>query len=214
MNSGTPKLFKEQEHNPWLIFTDLTMGLFTVFIIAFISIVALKMEKEKELVEQNELFTKTTEEYERIKKERDALLAQTLKTSIEEGHVEINDGKIQIQEQILFSTGSADLIDKATEILRTVSIAMTKVINEDEMVMVSGHTDDVPINTSLYKSNWELSTSRATNVVRFILAHQFPPEKIFAAGYSKYHPIAPNDSEKNRKKNRRVEFKFISTKEK
>ncbi|KXS40607.1 MAG: chemotaxis protein MotB, partial [Candidatus Frackibacter sp. T328-2] len=73
-------------------------------------------------------------------------------------------------------------------------------------IMVEGHTDDLPINNSRFPSNWELSTARATNVVRhFIENNGIDPAKLSAAGYAKYKPIKPNTNAKNRSLNRRVD---------
>ena len=73
--------------------------------------------------------------------------------------------------------------------------------------MISGHTDNVPINTARFPSNWDLSSQRALNVMKFILAtnSKLKPERFSAIGHSEYRPLAPNDNEQNRAKNRRVE---------
>jgi chemotaxis protein MotB len=77
---------------------------------------------------------------------------------------------------------------------------------------VEGHTDNVPINTSEFRSNWELSVRRATEVVRCLVEqHGFPPERISASGYAEYRPIASNDSPEDRAKNRRIEIVIIKT---
>jgi chemotaxis protein MotB len=79
---------------------------------------------------------------------------------------------------------------------------------------VEGHTDNVPIRTSEFKSNWELSVMRATEVVRYLVErHKFPPDKISAAGYAEYRPIASNDSPKNRGLNRRIEMIIVKSEE-
>jgi chemotaxis protein MotB len=74
-------------------------------------------------------------------------------------------------------------------------------------VRIEGHTDNVPIRTAVFKSNWELSVTRATEVVRYLIeAHGFPPSRISATGYSEYKPVAPNDTAENRALNRRIEI--------
>ncbi|GAH79272.1 unnamed protein product, partial [marine sediment metagenome] len=81
---------------------------------------------------------------------------------------------------------------------------LIKVPNE---IVVGGHTDNVPISTKQYPSNWELSTARATNVVRYLIkAKEFPPERISAVGYGEYRPITDNSTAEGRQKNRRVVF--------
>jgi len=74
-------------------------------------------------------------------------------------------------------------------------------------VRVEGHTDNLPINTPKFPSNWELSTARATNCLRYLVErHRFPPEKISALGYAEYRPIATNTTADGRNKNRRVDI--------
>ncbi|MFQ5454453.1 MAG: flagellar motor protein MotB, partial [Candidatus Zixiibacteriota bacterium] len=76
---------------------------------------------------------------------------------------------------------------------------------------IEGHSDDRPINTLLFPSNWELSTSRATQVVRyFIDNYGLPPNKISALGYGEYRPVKPNNSIENRAKNRRVDIVILT----
>ncbi|MEJ2661760.1 MAG: OmpA family protein, partial [Desulfobacteraceae bacterium] len=76
-------------------------------------------------------------------------------------------------------------------------------------VDIQGHTDDQPIRTHAFPSNWELSTARAVNVLRFMTAEAgVSPRRLSAVGLSKYHPLVPNDSKKNRARNRRVEIIF------
>jgi len=74
-------------------------------------------------------------------------------------------------------------------------------------IMIEGHTDNVPINTTEFTSNWELSVRRATEVVRYLIeTYGFPPGRISASGYAEYRPVAPNDSGENRALNRRIEI--------
>jgi chemotaxis protein MotB len=78
-------------------------------------------------------------------------------------------------------------------------------------IRVEGHTDNVPISSHNFPSNWELSTSRATNVVQYLTKQDdFDPTKISAAGYGEYRPISDNSSEDGRSKNRRVDIVLLS----
>ena len=80
----------------------------------------------------------------------------------------------------------------------------------DRSIRVEGHTDNVPMNTFLYPSNWELSTARAVNVVKFLIEEVgISPVRLSAAGYGEYHPIADNDTAENRQKNRRVDVVIL-----
>jgi len=115
---------------------------------------------------------------------------------------------IHIMESALFDEGRARLKPKAMEILNLVVGDIIKMPNH---VRVEGHTDDRPINNERFPSNWELSTARATNVVRyFIDNYSFPPDRIAALGYASYRPYMPNNSIENRAKNRRVDIVVLT----
>jgi chemotaxis protein MotB len=115
---------------------------------------------------------------------------------------------VHIMESALFKVGSATLEPKAKDVLDIVYEQMKGIPNH---VRIEGHTDDRPINTALFPSNWELSTARATEVVRyFIDKFNFPPDKLSALGYGEYRPIRPNNSIENRAKNRRVDIVILT----
>ena len=76
-------------------------------------------------------------------------------------------------------------------------------------VVVTGHTDDIPINTSRFPSNWELSTARAVSVTKFLAAHEVEPWRISVQGYAEYEPLEENTTKQNRQANRRVEITLI-----
>ncbi len=114
---------------------------------------------------------------------------------------------IRMGSRVLFDLGKATLRQSAFPILKLVGETIED--HETEDVIVGGHTDNLPINTPKYPSNWELSVSRALTVVKFLMdSAGVSPDKLIAAGYSQYHPMVPNDSPHNRQKNRRVEFLF------
>jgi len=115
---------------------------------------------------------------------------------------------IHISETAFFDLGKADLKYKAKNILDLISIQLLKVPNH---IRVEGHTDNLPINTPKFPSNWELSTTRATVCLRYLIEkHNFPPERISALGYAKYRPIASNNTEQGRAKNRRVDIVVLA----
>jgi len=116
---------------------------------------------------------------------------------------------IRFVEGVLFDSGKADIKPDAKKILDGIA-PMLKRINHH--IRVEGHTDNRPIHTKQFPSNWELSTARAVNVVRFFIEqHNFSPYIISAAGYGEYRPVAPNDSEKNRALNRRVDIVILKS---
>lgn len=116
---------------------------------------------------------------------------------------------IQLRDNILFETSSADLRPNSKLLLDKISTLIDELPNN---ILVEGHTDNRPINTAKFKSNWELSVTRAVNVVRYFTETKgLNAKKFSAAGYGEYHPIAPNDTEANMQKNRRVNILIMST---
>ena len=115
---------------------------------------------------------------------------------------------IHMMESAMFDEARAELKPHARELLNLVA---SDIINLPNHVRVEGHTDDRPINTDRFPSNWELSTARATAVVRHMVDnHAFPPEKISALGFASYRPFVPNNSVENRARNRRVDVVVLT----
>ena len=115
---------------------------------------------------------------------------------------------IRIKERALFPSGSAQLVGQAQSIVPVVAGMLASL---PERVVISGHTDNVPISTAQYPSNWELSASRAMNLMKAVLAAEksLNPARFSAIGYSEYRPIADNKTDAGRQQNRRVEI-FIA----
>lgn len=115
---------------------------------------------------------------------------------------------ISLPEAGAFPVGRADLSPAAASVIRDVADVLRRVPNS---IRVEGHTDDVPIHTVMFASNWELSTARATRVVQFLIedAH-LPPARLSAAGYGEFHPRQPNDSAAARARNRRVDIVVLN----
>jgi chemotaxis protein MotB len=139
-------------------------------------------------------------------------LTQRLKLQIAGGQVGLEvDPRglvVTIREAGTFGVGSAELSDAAKGVLGEVADALQDV---DHPVRIEGHTDDVPIRTAKYKSNWELSTARATNVVSFFVEERgLPPSRFSAAGYGEFRPRAMNTSGANRATNRRVDIVILN----
>lgn len=138
-------------------------------------------------------------------------LAQFLQAVRREGfmqnmHVlEANAGVvIRLQDDVLFETGRADLRPDALPIIARVAALLRDL--QGYNVRVEGHTDDRPIATPEFPSNWELSVARALSVVRALIADGINPRELSAAGYGEYHPIASNATSEGRARNRRVEI--------
>ncbi len=115
---------------------------------------------------------------------------------------------ISISDKLLFKSGSSVISDKAKGLLQKVA---TVIANKPDMeVMVEGYTDNVPIGTNCTKDNWDLSTQRATSVIR-VLQNDFKinPKRLIAAGRSEYLPLASNDTAEGRSRNRRTRFVIL-----
>lgn len=114
---------------------------------------------------------------------------------------------ISLREAGFFGSGSADIQSHS----QAAFSRMAALLGQGKYhIRIEGHTDNKPIHTSQFASNWELSTARSTEIVRQLIAqHQFPPEALSAAGYAEYHPIASNDTEKGRAMNRRVDVVIL-----
>ncbi|MCX6827263.1 MAG: OmpA family protein [candidate division Zixibacteria bacterium] len=115
---------------------------------------------------------------------------------------------IHIMESALFKVGSAILEPKAKVILDLVAQHIQNLSNH---IRIEGHTDNRPINTLKYPSNWELSSARATEVVRYLCeSHAFDPRKISALGYGEFRPMVANSGDENLAKNRRVDVVVLT----
>jgi chemotaxis protein MotB len=111
---------------------------------------------------------------------------------------------IRLPEKVLFPSASANIHKQGKATLKKVAAAMKSV--SGRVFYVAGNTDNKPIKTKQFPSNWELSTARAVAVVHFFQAEGVDPKTLGAAGYAQYHPIASNDTAEGRMKNRRIEI--------
>ncbi|OFI06815.1 motility protein B [Clostridium acetireducens DSM 10703] len=116
---------------------------------------------------------------------------------------------IQLHDNVLFESGKADIKPESKPILNKINNFLRTIPNN---VIVEGHTDNVPISNYRYPTNWELSTARAVNVLRYFVENLGEnPSKFTAAGYGPFKPVAPNDTEANKSKNRRVNILILSS---
>jgi len=113
-----------------------------------------------------------------------------------------------VSDQVLFASGRADLQPEGLDLLQLVAVALGKIDNE---VAIEGHTDSRPISNDRYRSNWELSTARATSVLQFMLeTNLLDPARLSASGYADTRPIDTNDTEAGAARNRRVEIVVLA----
>ena len=130
---------------------------------------------------------------------------KSLSGLISQGSVAVNGDEnwteIVLDTEFMFASGQASLSDEARDIFVQLGNILS---NYENMVAVGGHTDNVPINNARFTSNWELSSARAVSVVRFLSSSGINPQRLTAVGYGEFHPVATNDTNDGRNKNRRV----------
>ncbi len=118
---------------------------------------------------------------------------------------------IRVPESFFFNSGQATLRPEVIPIIKILGKSLEKIPNH---IRIEGHTDNKPIHTSQFPSNWELSTARATTIIRYLLSNYgFKPDGLSATGYAEFHPIAPNTTPEGRQQNRRVDLVILSTAE-
>ena len=130
---------------------------------------------------------------------------------VKEGKVRVTQSRrgvsIEINANVLFAPGRADLEPQSLAVLRAVA---EKLKNEPFNLEITGHTDNVPISNSAFASNWELSAVRATSVVRLLADSGIAPARLSAIGREASQPVASNDTAEGRARNRRVELMILS----
>jgi chemotaxis protein MotB len=151
---------------------------------------------EREVRERNRIYQEV------IGKFRALINAGQLSVSIDRGRM-----VIQLPQDILFPSGSATVGSDGEETLGKVATVLADL--PDRRFQVEGHTDNVPIATERFPSNWELSTARALSVVRLLVKGGVPPESLSGAGYGEYQPRASNDDAAGRRQNRRIEIVML-----
>jgi chemotaxis protein MotB len=138
---------------------------------------------------------------------------ESLQPLIDREEIKVTHNKlwveVEIKSSILFSSGSAELEPEAYTPLKKLAKILYKLPNH---IDVEGHTDDLPIRTPVYPSNWELSASRAASVVHLFTKQGIPAENLAAIGFGEFRPVASNDTISGRRKNRRVKVLILADK--
>jgi flagellar motor protein MotB len=114
--------------------------------------------------------------------------------------------RVRLKNQILFPSAMAALSPAAAEPIAKLARVLKDMTNT---VVIEGHTDNVRLSKSPYQSNWELSVARSESVIEELVRDGVPPERLVASGYGEFRPAAPNDSDENRARNRRVEVVIL-----
>ena len=181
---------------------------------------AARVAQEREQLRQEQSHLTASLERERAAKEEEIKrltktqeeLSRSLQDEISKGNITIQQVRdrltINMVDRVLFDSGQAQVKPAGIKVLQQVGDILSKV--SDKQIRIEGHTDNVPISAKLqsrFKSNWELSTARATTVVRYLIEKGgVDRQHLSAVGYAETHPVASNDSEEGRAANRRIEI--------
>lgn len=195
------------EQEPWMIsYADLVTLLLAFFVVlaAVASISKTKLEMVSSFFESASTKEGKISIYDLSKKAQELVikynLQEDVKVTLTDRGVEIN-----VMEKLMFASGKSILNEVAHPILTSISNILSNPAVKDRKVVIEGHTDSVPIHTSLFPSNWELSTARACEVVRFFTEKNNIESKRFEAkGYADTHPAVPEEKGKGQPANRRV----------
>ena len=185
----------------WAIFGDLMSGLVGVFVLLLVWTMGYQLELTQSL--EQEIEKRESEQQRRIE------LEQALADPLANGRITLVDGRIGISGNVLFATNSSDLQAEGLELLKTLVEPLKVFLSTNEqLLMVSGFTDDKPIQKGnlQYKDNWELSAKRALTVTRTLIDEGMPPSLVFAAAFGSQQPVVPNTDKQSRSQNRRVEM--------
>ncbi|MBE9540186.1 MAG: OmpA family protein [Proteobacteria bacterium] len=190
-----------QETPVWPIFGDLMAGLVGVFVLILVWTLGIQLELAQSL--EVEIQKRQAEEQRRM------ALEEALADPLATGRVTLRDGRIGISGSVLFGLNSDQLQAEGRQLLKTLVKPLQVYLGErDEMLMVSGFTDDLPIQkgNNFFLDNWELSAQRALTVTRTLIAEGMPPTLVFAAASGAQQPVVANTDNASRSQNRRVEM--------
>jgi flagellar motor protein MotB len=183
----------------WAVFGDLMAGLLGAFVLVLVAVVGVQMELTSSL--QEEVKKRHAEEQRRL------TLEKALAIPLASGRITLNNGRIGISGQVLFAQNSDQLQPDGRQLLTSLVEPLRAYLTaRDEMLMVSGFTDDKAIRNGPFTDNWELSAQRALTVTRTLVEQGMPSSMVFAAAFGSEQPVKPNLDDAARALNRRVEM--------
>jgi len=185
----------------WAVFGDLMSVLLGAFVLVLVGAIGLQLELSAQLEEEVQHRQEETQ--------RRISLEQALATPLAEGSVTLIDGRIGISGSVLFALNSAQLQAEGQEVLQSLVAPLRDYLrSHDQILMVSGFTDDQQVleGNRKFDDNWDLSAQRALTVTRALISAGVPSSSVFAAAFGAEQPVASNDDEAGRAKNRRVEI--------
>jgi flagellar motor protein MotB len=191
----------EQTAPVWAVFGDLMSGLLGAFVLILVGVIGVQLELASTL--EAEIKKRQVEEQRRI------ALEKALAIPLASGRVTLNNGRIGISGSVLFSQNSDQLQPDGRLLLKALAEPLRAYLGaRDEVLMVSGFTDDRPVRerNAQFADNWELSAQRALTVTRTLIEAGIPSASVFAAAFGSQQPAASNADARGRAQNRRVEI--------
>jgi flagellar motor protein MotB len=185
----------------WISFADLMTGLLGAFVLLLVGVMAAQLDMASRL--EDEVQKRQIEEQKRLS------LENALAIPLASGRITLNNGRIGISGKLLFKLNSDQLEPEGRQLLKSLVLPLRSYLQtRDEMLMVSGFTDDRQITSRNreFVDNWELSAQRALTVTRTLIEEGMPASMLFAAAFGQEQALVPNTSEQARAQNRRVEM--------
>ena len=185
----------------WAVFGDLMAGLLGAFVLILVGVLGLQLELASSL--EAEVRKRQHEEQRRL------TLEKALAVPLATGRVTLNNGRIGISGSVLFALNSDQLQPEGRQLLKSLAAPLAAYLgSRDELLMVSGFTDDRPVRDSnrQFADNWALSAERALTVTRALIDEGLPAASVFAAAFGPEQPVASNADAAGRSRNRRVEM--------
>ncbi len=185
----------------WAVFGDLMSVLLGAFVLILVGVIGVQLHLSNQL--EQEVKQRQAEQQRRM------TLEQALAAPLASGRVTLVNGRIGISGNVLFALNSDQLQPEGRELLRSLAGPLSGYLeSRDEILMVSGFTDDRPVldGNRRFADNWELSAQRALTVTRTLIAEGVPASVVFAAAFGAGQPVSSNAEEEGRAKNRRVEI--------
>jgi len=190
--------------NVWPPFVDAMVLVLAVFVLLSLVAFAAQRQLARRVDQGDKDLATLRDEKERIERRLRALAAG--------GTIEVEEGKVILQGEVLFASGSDELRSQAHTFLNRLATTLAPLLTAepDQMVLVGGHTDDRMLKTDgRFASNWELSAARALSVTRVLIAAGLPATRVVAAGFGAEHPRVANVDDGARHKNRRIEVLLV-----
>ncbi|TAN44860.1 MAG: chemotaxis protein MotB [Nitrospirae bacterium] len=208
MSKRIKKEEEHENHERWLVsYADFITLLFTFFA-ALYALSSLDKAKADKISGSLRQAFKVIEEPIMIHEEKTKALIDDIRDKIKDANgisakTEPRGVVVTFADGVLFDSGSAEIKKEATALLDKLPAALNSAPGK---ILIEGHTDNVPLSGGKYASNWELSTARASSILNFFITKGLDPNRFSIAGYAEYRPVAINNTDENRAKNRRVEL--------